>query len=140
MSGSPKSVVSSFIEASKSGNFEDIKKYISRSDVSMMEIGENFLSKMDPNGVKDMKDKMAKEFQEKTKDATYQLGEEKIDGDNATVQISFTHQGKTESHPLSLVKEDGKWKVSLMSTGMNMACKNKEEVAKAMNSINLDSL
>lgn len=137
---SPKTTVASFIEASKTGNIAEVKKYITKSDAGLLEMGENFLAKLDPNGAKEMKDKMAKEFKDKTKDANIEIKDEKIDGDNATVQVEFTQNGKSETRPFTLIKEDGLWKISLLSTGMKNSGSNEQDVQEAMKSINMDSL
>ena len=139
-SDSPKKTVASFIEAAKTGDLTEIKKYISKSDASIMDIGHSFLSKLDPDGGKNMMDKMSKEFKEKTKDAKIEIKDEKIDGDNATVNVEFVHEGKTETRPFSLVKEEGLWKVSLMSTGMKNSGGNQQDMEDAMRAMNLDSL
>jgi hypothetical protein len=55
---------------------------------------------------------MAKEFKEKTSNAKIEIKDEKIDGDNATVNVEFMLDGKRETRPFSLVKEDGLWKIS----------------------------
>jgi Domain of unknown function (DUF4878) len=140
MTGSPKTTVEAFIEASKDGNLTEVKKYITKSDAGMLEIGENFLAKIDSNAAKEMKDKMAKEFKEKSKDANIKIIDEKIDGDNATVNVEFTHDGKTETRPFSLIKEDGQWKISLISTGMKNAGSNDKDIQETMKNMNLDSL
>ncbi|MEJ7587512.1 MAG: DUF4878 domain-containing protein [Ferruginibacter sp.] len=137
--GSPKSTVASFIEASREGDLVKVKKYITRSDVGMLEIGENFLAKFDPDG-KGMKDKMMNEFKEKTKDARVDIKDEKIDGDNATVNVEFSHEGKSETRPFSLVKEDGQWKIALLSTGMKNSGANQQDIEEKMKNLNIDSL
>jgi hypothetical protein len=138
--GSPKGTVASFIEASKSGNLADIKKYITKSDVSLLEMGEKMMEQFNPGGAKDMKDKMAKEFKDKTANATVEIKDEKIEGDNATVNVAFGVDGKTETRPFSLVKEEGQWKISLLSTGMKNAGANSEDSMKEMKSMNMDSI
>ncbi len=138
--GSPTATVKSFIEAAKSGNLEEVKKCISKSDVSMLEIGQSFLAKVNPDQAQQMKDKMAEKFREGTKDAKIDIGDEKIDGTNATVNVSFVHDGQTREQPFSLVKEDGQWKISLISTGMNSSGISQEEKDKAMQFMNSDSL
>jgi Domain of unknown function (DUF4878) len=135
--GSPKGTVNAFIEASKSGNIAEIKKYITKSDASLLEIGESFISKLDPNAAKDMKDNMSKEFNDKASKAKIEIKDEKIDGDKATVDVEFIYDGKTENRPFSLIKEDGVWKISLLSTGMKNAGANQQDEMKAMN---MDSL
>lgn len=138
--GSPTATVNSFIEASREGNFDEIKKYISRQDIGLMEMGERFLSNVDSNAANEMKNKISGEFKEKVKDTKIVVKNESVTGTNATVDVEFTHEGKTETRPFSLVKEDGQWKISLMSTGMNNSGKDKADVEEAMKSINLDSL
>jgi len=138
-SGSPKNTVSSFIKAAREGDLTEVKKYICKSDVSMLELGENLLAKFDPEASKGMKDKMMKEFRDKTKDAKVEIKDEKIDGDNATVNVEFINNGKTETHPFNLVREEGQWKLSLLSDAMKNAGSD-PEIGKAMKNINVDSL
>jgi len=139
-SGSPKATVAAFIEASKSGNIAEIKKHISKSDAGLLELGQSFIAKLDSNAAKEMQDKIAKEFKEKTKDAKIEIKEEKIDGDNATVNVEFVLNGKTENRPFTLVKEDGQWKISLISTGMNNAGTNQQDASEQMKSMDMDSI
>ena len=138
--GTPTGTVNSFIEASRAGNFNEIKKHLSRQDISLMEMGERFLSNVDSNAANEMKNKFSSEFKEKVKDTKIVVKKETINGGTATVDVEFTHEGKTETRPFSLVKEDGQWKISLMSTGMNNSGKDKADIEEAMKSINLDSL
>ena len=63
---------------------------------------------------------MADEFKEKVKNVSYKLKNEKIDGDNATVDAEVTENGKTETHAFNLVKEDGAWKIALSKSGDGM--------------------
>ena len=139
-SGSPKKTVEAFIEASKEGNIAEIKKYITKSDAGMLAIGESFLAKLDSNAGKRMMDKMSKEFKDKTKDAKIEIMDEIIDGDNATVNVQFINDGKTETRPFSLVKEDGRWKISLLSTGMKNSGTNEQDMQEVMKTVNMDSL
>jgi hypothetical protein len=139
-SGSPKGAVAAFIEASKNGDIAEIKKHITRSDVSLIEMGESMMAQFDPKGSKDMKEKMAKEFKDKAGNAKIEIKDEKIDGNNATVNVEFVMDGKTENRPFSLLKEDGAWKVSLLSTGMKNAGSDDKDAMEAMKSMNMDSL
>ncbi len=139
-SGTPTAAVNSFIEAARTGDFEEIKKHISQQDISLMEMGQRFLSNVDSNAANEMKNKFSNEFKEKVKDVRIDVKKETVDGNKATVDVQFTHEGKTDTKPFSLVKEDGQWKISLMSTGMDLSGTNKAEVEEAMKSINIDSL
>jgi len=58
----PTAAVDGMINAMKSGDFEKTKKFISRNDVAMLEAGERFMSSIDPDGIKKMKEKMAADF------------------------------------------------------------------------------
>lgn len=137
---SPKSTVKAFIEASKEGDVAGIKKYITRSDAGMLEIGESFLARFDSSAAAEMKEKMSKEFKEKATGANIEIKDEKIEGDNAIVNVQFTSNGKTETRPFSLVKEDGQWKISLLSTGMKNAGTNQQDMQETMKGLNLDSM
>lgn len=138
-SGSPKGTVEAFIAAAKTGNMAEVKKYITKSDVSLLEMAENMMTQFNPSQAAEMKEKMSKEFKEKTKDAKIDVKDEKIDGDKATVNVAFVNDGKTEEHPFSLVKEDGVWKISLTSTGMGNSGATDKDI-DAMKNMNMDSL
>ncbi len=135
---SPKSAVDGLFTAMKNGNLDEMKKYITKSDVSMIEMGEKFMNALDPDAVKKAKEKMTSEFKDKVKNVSYTLKDEKITGDNATVTAEITDNGKTESHNFELVKEDGVWKVSFMKSGFSGEDKAKME--DAMKNMNADSL
>ncbi|HMK04820.1 MAG TPA: DUF4878 domain-containing protein [Ferruginibacter sp.] len=109
----PTAAVDGMINAMKSGDFEKTKKFISRNDVAMLEAGERFMSSIDPDGIKKMKEKMAADFREKAKSISYKLQHEKINGDKATVEAEVTGNGKAGSHTFNLVKEEGDWKIAL---------------------------
>jgi len=119
-SNSPTAVLDGMFTAMKSGNMDDIKKFITKSDVNMLETGEKLLNSVDPEAVKKMKTKMSEEFKEKSKTVSYTLKNEKIDGDNATVEAEVTENGKTSSHKFDLVKEDGAWKIAITKPGNEM--------------------
>jgi hypothetical protein len=137
---SPKAAVAAFIEASKTGNIAEIKKHITQSDAGLLDIGQSFLAKLDSGKANEIQDKIAKELKDKTKDAKIEIKDEKIDGDNATVNVEFLLNGKTEIRPFSLVKEDGLWKVSLISTGMNNAGVNQKDALEQMKGMDMDSI
>jgi Domain of unknown function (DUF4878) len=129
---SPKAVVAAFMEAAKKGDMESLKQYLTSEDISMMALAEGFLTKLDPVKAKEMKDKMANPFKDKTIDATIDIKDEKVEGNTATVQVDFTSKGKTESHPFSLQKQEGIWKISLLSTGINGTGVDKEKMEQGM--------
>lgn len=131
-SESPKAVVNAFMEASKKGDIDGLKKYITKQDVSVLELGESFLKVLDSTQKNSMKEKMANDFKEKTKDVKIDIGNEKINGDNATVDVSITKEGKTETQPFTLKKEEGEWKISLMSTGMKASGMTQQQMDEKM--------
>jgi hypothetical protein len=114
---SPTAAIDGMFTAMKNGNIEETKKFISRSDVAMLEAGESLMSSIDPEAVKKMKEKMTNEFKEKVKNVSYTLKNEKINGDNATVDVEVTENGKKEAHTFDLVKEEGTWKIALSKSG-----------------------
>ncbi|MEO6539681.1 MAG: hypothetical protein ABIN74_01775 [Ferruginibacter sp.] len=123
----PKEVLDGMFIAMKSGNIEEMKKYISRSDVAMLEAAEKFMASVDPEGVKKIKDRMIGAFKENTKNITYSFKNEKIDGDHATVETEIVNNKpdslgvkKTGTHTFELVKEDNAWKIALSKPGNEM--------------------
>jgi len=128
----PKGVVNAFIEASKKGDIESLKKYITSQDAALLTMGESFMKNLDPSQASGMKDKMAEDFKKKTEGVTIEIGNEKINGEEATVDVTMTKEGKPETMPFALKKESGEWKISLMSTGMRASGMNQAEMDKEM--------
>ncbi len=118
--GSPKAALDGMFTAMKNGNMDDMKKFITKSDVAMMEAAEKMMTNIDPETMAKMKAKMTEEFKDKAKTVSYSLKNEKIDGDKATVDAEVVENGKTTSHSFTLVKEDGAWKISLSDPGNDM--------------------
>ena len=124
---SPKVALDGMFNAMKTGDLDSIKKFITKSDVAMLEAGEKLINSVDPEAVRKLKTRMSDEFREKVKYVSYTLKDEKIDGDQATVEAVITEnpvdgQGaaKTSSHTFQLVKEDGTWKLALTKPGNEM--------------------
>lgn len=134
-SDSPKGIVNAFIEASKQGDIDGIKKYITAQDVKLLEIGQQFIGILDSTQKNKIQEEMAEEFKKGTKDVAINIGSEKIDGDNATVDVSTTKDGKTETHAFALKKENGQWKISLVSTGMRSSGMTQEEMDTKMKNL-----
>jgi cellobiose-specific phosphotransferase system component IIA len=131
---SPKATVDAMFAAMKTGNLDDMKKYITKSDVALLEAAEKVMVAFDPDASKKMREKMTAEFKDQVKDVTYVLKDEKITGDNATVTAEITQNGKTESQNIDLLKEDGVWKVSFSKSKFSGGDKAKlEEELKNMN-------
>lgn len=137
---SPKATVDAMFAAMKTGNLDDMKKYITKSDVAFLEAAEKVMVAFDPDAAKKMREKMAAEFKDKVKDVTYVLKDEKITGDNATLTAEITQNGKTESQNIDLLKEDGVWKVSFTKSKFSGSDKAKmEEELKNMSPDSLES-
>ncbi len=115
-SESPSATIDGMFTAMKNGNVEDMKKFITKNDVNMLESAEKLMMSVNPEGLQKMKDKMTSQFKEKVKDVTYTLKNEKVDGNNATVDAEVTEGGKKDTHTFNLVKEDGAWKVALLNS------------------------
>jgi hypothetical protein len=148
--GSPTAAIDAMFTAMKNGNMEDVKKFITKKDVQFIEAAEKFVTSVDPEAVKNMKNKMGDEFKAKVKDVKYTLKNEKVDGDKATVDAEVTEEGKVKTHTFNLVKEDGAWKISLMNSGDGMFnsakgnlgpdSKDMEEGLERLQNMNRDSL
>lgn len=119
-STSPTATIDGMFTAMKNGNIDDLKKFITKNDVTMIEEGLKFASSIDSSFVRKATETMAQEFKEKVKDVSYKLKNEKVDGDKATVDAEVTENGKTETHAINLVKEDGAWKIALSKSGNGM--------------------
>ncbi len=149
--GTPTGAIDAMFTAMKNGNMDDIKKFITKQDVAMIEAAEKLMSSIDSGAIQKMKTKMADQFKEKVKDVKYTLKNEKVDGDKATVDAEVTEEGKVNTHTFNLVKEDGSWKISLMGSGgdgmfnsmkgnMGADHKDMEEGLEKLKQMNPDSL
>ena len=121
----PTAVLDGMFAAMKSGNIEEMKKHISRSDLNMLEAAEKIITSVDPEGIKKIKARIIEGFKENTKDITYSFKNENIDGDHATVETEIAKPDslgvkKTATHTFELVKEDNAWKIALSKPGNEM--------------------
>ncbi|TXI69206.1 MAG: DUF4878 domain-containing protein, partial [Cyclobacteriaceae bacterium] len=129
-SSSPSGTIESMFTAMKSGNLEDFKKFITKQDVALLEEGMKFISSIDSGFVKKAQETMAAQLKEKSKNISYKLKNEKIDGDQATVDVEVTDSTKTDSHTFNLVTEEGAWKIALNKSGYVMFNNMKGDLSK----------
>jgi predicted lipid-binding transport protein (Tim44 family) len=99
----PTEAFKSFYEAAKNKDVATLKKLMSKETIAGME-----KEAKDEN--KSLDDFLAEESQKGLPPAAPQTGEEKIDGDKATLQ--FKSEKSTNWSTASFVKEDGDWKVN----------------------------
>ncbi len=117
---SPTATIDGMFTAMKDGKIDDFKKFITKEDATMMEEGMKLVNSLDSSFLRKAREEMEREFKEKVKNVTYKLKNEKLNGDNATVDAEVTDGGKTETHTFNLVKEDGAWKISLSKSDDGM--------------------
>jgi len=125
--GAPTAAIDGMFTAMKNGNLDDMKKFITKSDIAMLDAGEKLLAGIDPEAIKKIKEKMADELKSQLKNVSYTVKNEKIDGDHATLEAEVTENlpadqagSKKTSHTFELVKEDGAWKIALTKPGNEM--------------------
>jgi Domain of unknown function (DUF4878) len=123
----PTVVMEDMFTAMKNGNIEEMKKNITKSDVAMLEAAEKFLAGIDPEGIKKIKSRMTEELKENAAHVQYNLKNEKIDGDHATVEAEIITKdtavlngNKITKQTFELVKEDNAWKIALSKPGNEM--------------------
>lgn len=101
-SDTPKSVAEKFLKATGEYNFAEAKKYCTEETGKMMDMMESMM-KMAPDSAKKDHPKFV-------------VGEEKIDGDNASV--SYKEESKEGEQVVTLKKVNDKWLVSISKEGM----------------------
>ena len=123
----PTVVMEDMFTAMKNGNIEEMKKFITKSDVAMLEAAEKFMTSIDPEGIQKIKSRMTEELKDKAKHIEYSLKNEKIDGDHATVEAEIVTKDtaaqngkKITNQTFELVKEDNAWKIALTKPGNEM--------------------
>ena len=98
----PKSVAENFLKALNKMDYETAKKYGSEDTGKLLDMMSGF-AKMMPDSAK--------------KEMSFEMKDEKINGDKATV--TYTASGEEGVQTLNLVKIDGKWKVAMSKDSMN---------------------
>src|SRR6187549_1735688 len=93
---SPKSVAENFLKAMNKMDYETAKKYGSEDTGRLLDMMSNFTNMM-PDSAREEK--------------SFEIKEERIDGDKATV--TYVQSGEVGEQTLDLVKLDGKWKVAM---------------------------
>lgn len=99
---SPKSVAEHFLKAMNKMDYETAKKYGSEDTGRLLDMMSGF-AKMIPDSAREEK--------------SFEIKDEKIDGDKATV--TYVQSGEVGEQTLDLVKIDGKWKVAMSKDSMN---------------------
>jgi Domain of unknown function (DUF4878) len=115
---SPSACVNSFLSTMKTGNIDELKKLITKSDLSLVNSAEQLASAF--GGEKDAVEKMKKEVVASASKMTFTVKDEKVEGDKATVNVDVKEGEKTTTKSFKLLKEEGKWKIELLSTGVFM--------------------
>ncbi len=123
----PTIVLNDMFVAMKKGNITEMKKFITKSDVALLDAAEKFMTSVDPEGIKKIKDRMTEELKVNAGHIEYSLKNEKIDGDHATVEAEIITKDtaavngkKITTQTFELVKEDNSWKIALTKPGNEM--------------------
>jgi hypothetical protein len=106
---SPTDTLKAYYDAANKKDVAGIKKYLSKGTLNMMEVGAK-------NMGKNLDDALKESASTTPQAATPKFGNEKVTGDNATVDISS--EGQTIAMPL--VKEGGEWKIAMDKLIENM--------------------
>jgi hypothetical protein len=99
---SPKSVAENFLKALNKMDYETAKKYGSEDTGKLLDMMSGF-AKMMPDSAR--------------RERSFEIKDEKIEGDKATV--TYSEQGEEGDQTLNLVKVEGKWKVAMSKDSMN---------------------
>ncbi len=120
----PAAVLDEMFTAMQQGNINGMKKFITRSDVAMLETAEKIMTGIDPEGIQKIKSRMETELKARSKNLQYSFKNQTIDGDRATVQAEIISDDlmdqpgkKTMTQTFELVKEDNAWKIALTKPG-----------------------
>ena len=120
----PTAVLDGMFTAMKNGQIDSMKNYITSQDIAMLEAAEKFMTGINPESMKTIREKITVEIRENAKNYDYNLKNEKIDGDHATVEAEIVSKipdstGTTQktTHKFELVKENDAWKIALSKPG-----------------------
>src|SRR6185503_13683982 len=99
---SPKSVAENFLNAMNKFDFETAKKYGTEDTGKLLDMMSGF-TKMMPDSAR--------------KEEKYEMLDEKIEGEKATV--TYRAEGREDPEKLDLIKVNGKWKVAMSKDSLN---------------------
>ena len=101
----PGDVSVAFMQKLSKGDFEGAKAYCDKTTAGLLTMMEGMAAN-DPKALAEFKEKEG---------AKFEVTEEKIDGDKASVRIKITNKDGEieEGDPVDLVKVDGEWKVAI---------------------------
>lgn len=121
----PTAVIDDMFVAMRNGNIDEMKKFITKPDLAMLEAAEKFMAGIDSGGINKIKARMSEELKENAKNIRYNIKNEKIDGNRATVEAEIitkdtAAQDKTTKQIFELVKESNAWKIALSKPGNEM--------------------
>ena len=94
--GTPESIALSFVEKLGAEDFEGASKMCTKETAALITIMQGEI-------------KNDNEF----KGVKFEVAECKIDGDTATVKLKCTPKSDKEMDPITLIREDGNWKVNI---------------------------
>ena len=100
---SPSATAKAYYEASKSSDIKTMKSLMSKNTLDMLDK----LAKAQNKSVDDM---LKASHAAMPPPATFDTRNEKIDGDNATLEVN--QDGKGNWQTVNFVKEDGQWKLA----------------------------
>ncbi len=125
-SGNPKEVLTSFFKALSKKDIATAKKYVTADSEGMLSMMEMGMNSAEANGTT-----------EKFSPDMINIGDAKIDGEEA--QVPVTEKKSNETVNFILKKEKGDWKVAFdLNTLSRMAQEKMKE--KGMDGINMDSM
>lgn len=120
----PSAVLDEMFTAMQAGNYDDMKKHISKNDVALLDAAEKFLTGVDSQGVNKIKSRIMEEMKNRSENISYSIINEKIDGNRATVEASVTindtaisKANQSSTQKFELVKEDHAWKIAITRPG-----------------------
>lgn len=98
--GRPEGVLQKFLGATAKKDFDTMKALVTVQDRQLIEEEEKRSSSASTGDMP----------------SEYKIGESKIEGDTATVQVTFSLEEQKMDIPFRLVKENGEWKVNFSGT------------------------
>ncbi|MFN8289972.1 MAG: DUF4878 domain-containing protein [Chitinophagaceae bacterium] len=130
--GDPKTVTLAFFERMSKKDVDGAAKLCTKDSKATLDLIRKGMEMSDK-----LKENKAKEDDGSEGFKDVEVGEAKINGDDATVAVTNKKKGETVEFPLK--KEGGDWKVdftmsTLMKMGMDASKKNGEDLFKDMNS------
>ena len=104
---SPLGVVKAYLEAYKDSDYDEMADFVTDTEAEKIQAYEDILDQVSDQ----MGDAVLDQMEQMLSALQYNVQDEQINGDKATVNVTLTWSGNSMEQGFGLIKEEGMWKI-----------------------------